>query len=204
MELYPTEGTYPLQNEGPKDFFPPVCNQFHFDPTLMIKHTLPEQNYSIPLPLGPRPWTKICLEYVNSTTNEPAPNTDPNIAFPAGGFFQDPNRYLASVDSESQLRRLNQPLRKCDAGQYEPNNKGDMFNNRILVSSNPTRTSQIPDIAMPKAVITAGPYKCREDADSVNTAVSNKTFFNATKQERYYIKTNDPRNLKTYPNIMDK
>ena len=79
-----------------------------------------------------------------------------------------------------------------------------MFNNRILVSSNPTRTSQIPDIAMPKAVITAGPYKCREDADSVNTAVSNKTFFNATKQERYYIKTNDPRNLKTYPNIMDK
>ena len=203
MELYPTEGTYPLQDQGPKDFFPPVCNQFHFDPTLMIKHTLPEQNYSVPLPLGPRPWTKVCLEYVNSTTNEPAPNIDPNIAFPAGGFFQDPNRYLDSVDSESQLRRLNQPLRKCDAGQYQPNTEGDMFNSRILVPSNPTRVSQIPDIAMPKVVISAGPYKCREEADAINMAVSNKPFFNATKQERYYIKSMPPRNLKTYPNIME-
>jgi len=205
MELYPTEGTYPLVNEGPNDFFPPVCNQFHFDPTLMIKRTLPEQAYSIPLPLGPRPWTKICLEYVNSTTNEPAPNIDPNIAFPAGGFFQDPNRYLASVDSESQLRRLNQPLRKCDAGQYEANRDSDMFNSRILLPNNPTRTSQIPDIAMPKSVITAGPYKCREEDDAINMAVSNKTFFNATKQERYYIKSNNlPRNLKTQANIMEQ
>ena len=133
MELYPTEGTYPLKNEGPNNFFPPVCNQFHFDPTQVLKHTLPEQNYSVPLPLGPRPWTKVCLEYVNSATNEPAPNVDPNIAFPAGGFFQDPNKYLASVDSESQLRRLDQKLRKCDGGQYEPNQNGDMFNGRILV-----------------------------------------------------------------------
>lgn len=204
MELYPKEGTYPIVNQGPADFYPPVCNQFHFDPTLMIKHTLPEQNYSVPLPLGPRPWTKICLEYVNSSTNEPAPNIDPNIAFPAGGFFQDPNRYLDSVDSESQLRRLNQPLRKCDAGQYEPNNEGDMFNSRILVPNNPTRTSHIPDIAMPKVVITAGPYKCRAEADAVNMAVSNKPFFNATKQERYYIKSGLPRNLRTYPNIMEQ
>ena len=204
MELYPTEGTYPIVNEGPNNFFPPVCNQFHFDPTMMIKHTLPEEHYSIPLPLGPRPWTKVCLEYVNSTTNEPAPDTDPNIAFPAGGFFQDPNKYLASVDSESQLRRLNQPLRKCDAGQYEPENDGDMFNSRILVPSNSTRTSQIPDIAMPKTVISAGPYRCREQADTVNTAVSNKTFFNTTKQDRYYIKSAPPTNLRTYPNIMNQ
>jgi hypothetical protein len=204
MDLYPTEGTYPIVNEGPNDFFPPVCNQFHFDPTMMIKHTLPEEQYSVPLPLGPRPWTKICLEYVNSSTNEPAPDTDPNIAFPAGGFFQDPNKYLASVDSESQLRRLNQPLRKCDTGQFLPEKDGDMFNSRILVPSNSTRTSQIPDIAMPKTVISAGPYRCREQADSVNMEVSNKTFFNTTKQDRYYIKSAPPTNLRTYPNIMNQ
>ena len=204
MDLYPTEGTYPIVNEGPNDFFPPVCNQFHFDPTMMIKHTLPEEQYSVPLPLGPRPWTKICLEYVNSSTNEPAPDTDPNIAFPAGGFFQDPNKYLASVDSESQLRRLNQPLRKCDTGQFLPEQDGDMFNSRILVPNNPKRTSQIPDIAMPKTVISAGPYRCREQADTVNTAVSNKTFFNTTKQDRYYIKSAPPTNLRTYPNIMNQ
>ena len=126
------------------------------------------------------------------------------IAFPAGGFFQDPNKYLASVDSESQLRRLNQPLRKCDTGQFLPEKDGDMFNSRILAPNNPTRTSQIPDIAMPKTVISAGPYRCREQADTVNTAVSNKTFFNTTKQDRYYIKSAPPTNLRTYPNIMDQ
>jgi hypothetical protein len=193
---YPTEGEIPLKNEGPRNFFPPVCNQFHFDPTLMIKHTLPEQNYSIPLPLGPRPWTKVCLDYVNSATNEPAPNIDPSIAFPAGGFFQDPNRYSASIDSESQLRRLDQQLRKCDAGQYEPNQSGDMFNARILVPKSESKFSQIPEIAMPKAVLTMGPYVCREEMDKINMEVSNKSFFNATKQNRYYIKSEPPTNLR--------
>ena len=194
--LFPNEGQVPLKNEGPSNFFPPVCNQFHFDPTLMIKHQIPDEKHSIPLPLGPRPWTKVCLEYVNSATNEPAPSIDPNIAFPAGGFFQDPNRYLASVDSESQLRRLNQPLRKCDGGQYEVNNKGDMFNNRILVPSVQSKFTEIPEIAMPKALITMGPYACREEADAINTAASSKAFFNATKQDRYYVKSNIPNNLK--------
>jgi hypothetical protein len=189
MELYPTTGVYPLENEGPENFFPPVCNQFHFDPTQMIKHQLPEQQYSIPLPLDPRPWTKVCLEYVNSSTNEPAPKIDPSIAFPSGGFFQDPNKYLDSVDSESQLRRLNQPLRKCDAGQYSVNNQGDMFSSRILVPNNPSKSSKIPEIALPKVVLSAGPYICRSEADRVNMAVSDKPFFNTTKQDRYYIKS---------------
>ena len=202
MNLYPTQGNFPLVNEGPDDFFPPVCNEFHFDPTMVLKHTLPDENYSIPLPLGPRPWTKICLDYVNSATNEPAPATDPNITYPAGGFFQDPNKYLASVDSESQLRRLNQELRKCDAGQYKPNEDGDMFNNRILVPSVPSRPSEIPDMFMPKSVTTAGPYPCREEMDAINMQASNKRFFNATKQDRYYNKENPPSNLKTYPNIV--
>lgn len=185
--MYPTEGKFPLQNEGPKDFFPPVCNQFHFDPTLMLKHQLPEENYSIPLPLDPRPWTKICLEYVNSSTNEPAPNIDPTIAFPSGGFNQDPNKYLASVNQESELRRLNQNLRKCDVGQFEPNPNGDMFHSRILVPTVKSTHSNIPDIAMPKALLTMGPYPCREEADAINVMASPNIFFNATKQDRYYI-----------------
>jgi hypothetical protein len=194
---------YPLVNEGPDDFFPPVCNEFHFDPTMVLKHQLPDQP-NIPMPLGPRPWTKICLEYVNSATNEPAPYIDPNIAFPSGGFNQDPNKYLASVDSGSQLRRLNQPLRKCDAGQYEPNQKGDMFDSRILVPTVPSRTSEIPDIFMPKSVLSAGPYACRAADDTINTAASSKPFMNATKQDRYYNKENPPANLKTYPNQMSQ
>jgi hypothetical protein len=203
MDFYPTEGSFPLQNEGPANFFPPVCNEFHFDPTQIIRHTLPDQPYNIPLPLDPRPWTKVCLEYVNSTTNEPAPTINPNIAFPGGGFFQDPNRYLASVDSESSLRRLDQPLRKCDKGKFEPNANGDMFNSRILVTNEKNKFSglkEISELALPKATITVGPYKCRAEADTVNMSVSNKPFFNATKQERYYIKPQGtyPTNLKNY------
>ena len=196
MDLFPTEGSFPLENQGPKNFFPPVCNKFHFDPTQIIRHTLPQTSGSIPLPLDPRPWTKICLEYVNSTTNEPAPNIDPNISFPAGGFFQDPNRYLASVDSESSLRRLDQPLRKCDIAQFEPNVNGDMFNSRILVTREKDKNFGIPEVSLPKVTITAGPYKCRSEADAINTSVSNKTFFNTTKQDRYYIKSAPPANLR--------
>jgi len=197
--LFPTEGKFPLENQGPADFFPPVCNQFHFDPTQVIRHTLPEQKYEIPLPLDPRPWTKVCLDYVNSSTNEPAPMIDPTIAFPAGGFFQDPNRYSASIDDESSLRRLDQRLRKCDNFQFEPNTNGDMFNSRLLVpTSSNTTYSNIPDIAMPKVLMSVGPYKCRAEADAVNVAVNERPFFNATKQNRYYVtskQTGVPTNL---------
>ena len=197
MDLFPTHESYPFGNQGPQDFFPPVCNQFHFDPTQMIKHQLPEQHYSIPLPLDPRPWTRICMEYRNTTTNERAPNLDPNIAFPAGGFFQDPNKYLNSVDSESQLRRLNQQLRKCDAGQFEPNQNGDMFNARILVPHKPVAMTNVSELEFPKVLLNIGPYDCRAQEDSKNIAVSNKPFFNATKQDRYYKNDGAPRNLNT-------
>ena len=116
----------PLSNEGPSDFFPAVCLQNHWDPTMILKRTLPE-GY-VPQSTDPRPWTRICMEYRNTATDEKAPATDPNVVFPAGGFFQDPNKYLGSVDSESSLRRLDQPLRKCDTGKFEPNPSGDMFN----------------------------------------------------------------------------
>lgn len=197
MDLFPTQESYPFTNQGPSDFFPPVCNEFHFDPTLMLKHQLPEENYSVPLPLAPRPWTRICMEYRNTTTNEEAPSTDPNVVFPAGGFFQDPNKYLASVDSESSLRRLDQTLRKCDTGKFEPNQKGDMFNSRILVPHKPTPMTEFSDLEFPKVLLNIGPYDCRAKADAVNVAVSEKPFFNATKQERYNIKDGAPRNLRT-------
>lgn len=195
MDLFPTHESYPFGNQGPKDFFPPVCNEFHFDPTKIIQHQLPQENYSVPLPLDPRPWTRICMEYRNTTTNEAAPNIDPNIAFPAGGFFQDPNKYLNSVDSESQLRRLNQNLRKCDIGQYEPNQNGDMFNGRILVPHKPVRMTDVSELEFPKVLLSVGPYDCRAKEDTKNIAVSNKPFFNATKQERYYKNDGAPRNL---------
>jgi hypothetical protein len=197
MDLFPTQESYPFDNQGPSDFFPPVCNEFHFDPTQIIKHQLPQENYSVPLPLDPRPWTRICMEYRNTTSNEEAPSTDPNIVFPAGGFFQDPNKYLASVDSESSLRRLDQPLRKCDTGKFEVNQQGDMFNSRLLVPHNQTPMSQFSDLEFPKVLLNVGPYDCRAQADAINVGASQKPFFNATKQDRYYKSDGAPRNLNT-------
>jgi len=192
MDLFPKQETFPFENQGPTNFFPPVCNEFHFDPTQIIKHQLPDQTYSVPLPLGPRPWTRICMEYVNSATNEEAPNVDPNLAFPSG----DPNKYLESVDSESSLRRLDQPLRKCSTGKFQPDQTGDMFDSRILVPHTITPMTQFTDLSFPKVLLNIGPYDCRAKADAINVAVAQKPFFNATKQERYNIKDGAPRNLR--------
>jgi len=132
------------------------------------------------------------MEYVNSATNEAAPNVDPNLAFPSG----DPNKYLESVDSESSLRRLDQPLRKCSTGKFQPNQTGDMFDARILVPHKPAPMNQFTDLSFPKVLLNIGPYDCRAKADAVNTSVSEKPFFNATKQDRYNIKDGAPRNLR--------
>ena len=48
----------------------------------------------------------------------------------------------------------------------------------------------------PKVLLNIGPYDCRAKADAVNVAVSQKPFFNATKQDRYNIKDGSPRNLR--------
>ena len=73
---YPREGGAPvsqaaLQPEGPADFWPALCLKTHWDPTAILRRTLPT-GYA-PQPLDPRPWTRICMEYTNSSPEEPAP-----------------------------------------------------------------------------------------------------------------------------------
>ena len=174
---FPTEQSYPFKSEGPDPFFPSVCLQSHNDPTNVLKHILPQ--VSVPLPLGPRPWTKICMEYVNSATNEPPPKINAMDVYPGA----EPNTYLASVGHESQLRRLGQLLRKCDAGNYIPNEKGSLFMHN-LVNRKPFDSSNIPEAMYPKVLMTIGNYDCRVEADKYNMGKSNKPFFNATKQDR--------------------
>ena len=52
------------------NLFPPVCLRSHWDPTQIAKRTLPQT--LVATPLDPRPWTKVCLEYVNSSDFEEA------------------------------------------------------------------------------------------------------------------------------------
>jgi hypothetical protein len=168
-------------------FFPPVCLTYHWDPTAVLRRVVP-QGPAVPLALDPRPWAKVCLEYVNSgQSSEQAPLPPSNMVFPSGGEFYPPGRYSSAIDNESLLRRLDRPLGTCDAQQYEPNMKGDMYMANRLVPDRvqqPT-TDMVKDLAMPQALLRTGVYDCRLEADKANWARSTSLFNNATKQQRY-------------------
>jgi len=191
--VYPSERGSPVsaaafQSEGPSPFYPPMCIKSHWDPTAILRKTLPTE-YA-PQALDPRPWTKICLEYMTTGEDMPAPPINPSTVMPTGGQFYPASRYMDAIDSESALRRMDRPLDKwCDKGQYEPDRKGDMYNPRLLV---PDRINVNPaiiqEVAYPKALITERPYDCREGLDDLNIHLSPRLFNNATKQDRYQLK----------------
>jgi hypothetical protein len=109
------------------------------------------------------------------------------MVFPSGGEFYPPTRYSSSIDNESLLRRLDRPLGTCDAQQYEPNQRGDMYvPNRLVPDRQYTpSTDMVKELAMPQALLRAGPYDCRLEADMNNWSRSTSLFNNATKQQRY-------------------
>lgn len=197
MELTSTDPTPRLGNSTAnkasfgasttEPFYPAVCLTYHWDPTAILRRVVP-QGPSVPLALDPRPWAKVCLEYVNSgQSSEQAPVPPSNMVFPSGGEFYPPTRYSSAIDNESRLRRLDRPLGTCDAEQYEPNQRGDMYISNQLVPDRvytPT-TDMVKELAMPKALLRAGLYDCRLEADKANWSRSTSLFNNATKQQRY-------------------
>lgn len=182
-----TTSPVPFGSAPTKPMFPPVCLKYHWDPTAVLSRTLPlGPNQS--LPLDPRPWTKICLEYVNSgRASEQAPTPPPGMVFPSGGEFYPPTRYSSSVDNESLLRRLDRPLGTCDKDQYEPRKEGDMYVPNLLVPARTDKpsTEMVQELAFPRALLRVAPYDCREQADNLNWSRSPYLFNNATKQQRY-------------------
>ena len=176
----------PLSNAGPTDFFPPVCLQSHWDPTAILRRTLPD-GY-VPQSTDPRPWTRICMEYTTAGDEEEAPAVNPSIVMPNGGAFYPASRYMEAINNESKLRALDRPLGTCEGNQWEPTLNSDMYNSHILVPERtvPSDPSKIQELAYPKALLRSGPYDCRaaNDAYAVQTT-SDFIFNNATKQDRY-------------------
>lgn len=181
----------PYKNEGPADFFPPVCLKTHWDPTMILRHTLPSGGGGpLALPLDPRPWTKVCMRYTSAGAQEEAPPTPAGLMLPSGGQFYPPGRYQAAIDEESQLRRLDRPLGTCEGNQWEPSLRSDMFNAHVLVPDRapPADPMRVHEIAYPKALLRSGPYECRAADDRVATALTSDFIFNnATKQDRYKL-----------------
>ena len=196
---YPSEAgspvmSLPFQQEGPDDFFPAVCTKTHWDPTAILRKTLPE-GY-VPQSLDPRPWTRICMEYTTAGEDGPAPNINPSIVMPQGGQFYPISRYMQAIDDESKLRTLDRPLGTCERDQWGPTAESDMYNSRILVPersavNDPTK---IQELAYPRALLRSGPYDCRDANDKLATMNdSDFVFNNATKQNRYKAMNKDYR-----------
>ncbi len=176
----------PFQQEGPADFFPAVCLKTHWDPTMILKRTLPD-GY-VAQSTDPRPWTRICMEYTTAGEQDTAPEVNPSIVMPMGGQFYPASKYKEAIDDESKLHWLDRRLGTCEGNQWQPNERGDMFNSRLLVPDrkgaiDPTK---IEELAYPKALLRSGPYDCRaqNDAEAIQ-ASSDFMFNNATKQNRY-------------------
>lgn len=177
----------PIKSSTTKPFYPPVCLQYHWDPTAMLRHIVP-QGASIALPLDPRPWTKVCMTYVNSgDASVKVPAVSSNLVFPSGGQFYPPTRYSNNINNESLLRRLDRPIDTCDDKQYYPNPNGDMYNSRVLVprESNCTNTDMVSELSMPRALLRNGVYDCVAEAQGFDWSRSPNMFNNATKQQRY-------------------
>jgi hypothetical protein len=153
---------------------------------MILKRTLPD-GY-VAQSMDPRPWAKVCMEYTTAGEDTVAPEVNPNIVMPMGGQFYPVSKYTESIDQESQLHRLDRPLGTCEGNQFQPNERGDMFNSRLLV---PERRGaidpkKIEELAYPKALLRSGPYDCRAANDAYNVSVSSDyNFNNPTKQDRY-------------------
>jgi hypothetical protein len=173
----PSQGT----DQG---MFPPVCLRSHWDPEKIIRRTLPSKELAVPL--EPRPWTKVCMEYVTSQEFEDAPRPDNNLVMPNGGVNYPPSRFREAVDTDSLLRRLDRPLGECDSKKYRVSLTGNLFKANSTV---PDRTLPnmrfVQELSFPMACIRTEDYPCRKQAHMDSFSNSNKMFNNATKQDRY-------------------
>jgi len=187
----PTE-SFPIQGSTTEPFFPPVCLKSHWDPTKIYSRTVPTS--LVTLPLAFRPYTKVCLEYRTSAAGQNAPVVSDDVVFPGGGEVYPPDRYLRAVDNESLLRRMDRRLGTCDDDQYVPPSNSDMYVDRMLVPKSANPPSRfVEEISMPQALLRAGTYGCRSEADEKNWQRSPRLFNNATKQDRYRGPTEPPR-----------
>ncbi len=185
-EEFPLQEDYPFNESKTYPFYPPVCLREHWDRSAVVKHILPDENVTLPMDF--RPYTKVCRRYVTSAPAIPAPDVPADMVFPPGGEFYPPTRYSAAIDSESSLRRLDQPLRKwCDADQFLPALHGDMYSTAPMrpTQGKPSSSAMVQELAMPQVCLKSGEYECRAEADRDNWSRSGRLFNNPTKQDRY-------------------
>ena len=178
-------GTVPMPDTN-KPLFGSVCNSSHWDPTMIIRKTLPAQHVALPTDF--RPYSKICMEYVTAGPVERLPYVPDNLVFPMGGEFYPPQRWSNNIDDDTLTKRLDRPLKKyCDIGEFIPPTTADMYQQRVLIPDHRVPSTKfIEELAMPKVLLRTAPYECREKVDVFNWDASHRLFNNPTKQDRYH------------------
>jgi hypothetical protein len=190
---------FPFQDAQAKNpnLFPPVCIRSHWDPEQIIRRTLPSQQ--VGTPLDPRPYTRVCLQYVTSQEFEDAPRPSDDVVYPSGGTVYPPSRYREAVDNESLLRRLDRPLGTCERNQYIAPRSGDMYRQNVLVPDRLPQDKFVQELAFPMACMRDGPYDCVQEVQTAAWARSPRLFNNTTKQDRYAVKRPDLVKVKGTP-----
>ena len=186
---------------GPRtvaEAFPPACLRTHWDPTMVVKHVLPD-TYAAGY-LDPRPASKICFAYHHSSAGdaplpqEPAstlpptpaqflggphsPSLNNKAAWPPGGAAElgFPQRGF-KPDVETDVLRIDEPLTKCAEKRYIPPQG-------IPAARDFTNVVEGSEPPSPPAVL-AGPHAgCREADFAADWARSDRLFFNPTKYDR--------------------
>ena len=189
-----TPAQFPIGNDKTLDpKLSHYCAPKHWDPTMVYRYTIPEVYGPQELPMNPRPWTKICLQYVNSSPPEYAQAPPEDMVFTGAGDYKPPSRYLSAIDHESQLRRLDRPLNndlltqgRCRSTQYTVPANSDTFQQYVLLPPQSTpKSAMVRELADPAVLERNGQYKCSEEAMVCSLKGAPRFFLNATKQNRY-------------------
>jgi hypothetical protein len=192
-----TKANYPFSDGGV--VASPVCLRSHWDPEQIIRRTLPAGSV-VATPLDPRPWTKVCLDYVTSQDFEDAPRPSDDTVFPSGGSVYPPTRYREAIDHESSLLGRSTPLSQgsstCSKGHYIPSTESDLYRPGLTIPDRMLPNDRfISELAMPAALLrpkgSAG-YPCRVEQDQIAMKLSPALFNNTTKQNRYWAPGHAP------------
>jgi len=181
---------------GPKTWqeaFPPICVTSHWSPTDVSRHILPQTKRLDSYAMDPRPSTRICTSYYNTSPGD-APliqeqeqesffDTDTKADFiPLGagrGFAYD--AYANNIGVEGDLFRLREPLTKCAEKRYVP--RALPAHTNVLPFANISNSSSLSPLAT-EVQTQAG---CRQQDDEAAWNRSSRLFFNPTRSDR------DPR-----------
>lgn len=184
-DLSPPEqpASYPIQNADNPNIFPPVCIRSHWDPENIIRRILPNQ--FVPAIIEPRPYTKVCMNYVTTAPFEEPVHPPDSLVYPSGGAVYPPNRYRNAVDNDSKLRRLDRALGVCENAQYVPGVNTSLYTPASTVPARSVPNDRfVEELAFPRALMRSGVYDCRKEQDLISLTRSPKLFNNATKQDR--------------------